>query len=215
MTTPTASTTTGTGRGIELVRALEIVRDARSNEIVVTTMGSAREWPKLSENPLDFQYLPSAMGHAPMVGLGLALARPDRRVIAFNGDGGMLMSLGCLVTIVAAGVKNLTLIVLDNGLYEVTGGQATAGAGSSGGNGAQGCDFVGMARAAGFATAERFDDAERWQAACGEVLKQPGPTFVQLCVEPVREYQLPAPKPMSERIAKFQAALALGASPAP
>jgi sulfopyruvate decarboxylase subunit beta len=206
MTTPTASATTSTGRGMDVVRALEIVRDARSNEIVVTTMGSAREWPKLSENPLDFQYLPSAMGHAPMIGLGMALARPDRRVIAFNGDGGMLMSLGCLVTIVAAGAKNLTLIVLDNGLYEVTGGQATAGASARSTTG--GCDFVGMARAAGFATAERFDDAERWQAACGELLQRPGPTFVQLCVEPVQEYQLPAPAPMNERIAKFRSALA-------
>jgi sulfopyruvate decarboxylase subunit beta len=185
---------------MSLVRALEIIRDVRSDEIVVTTMGSAREWPKLSEHPLDFQYLPSAMGHAPMVGLGLALANPQRRVVAFNGDGGMLMSLGCLVTIVAAGAKNLTLIVLDNGLYEVTGGQATAGA-------AVPCDFVGMARAAGFATAERFDDATSWQAACGELLRRPGPTFVQLMVQPVSEYQLPAPKPMNERIAKFRAAV--------
>jgi len=190
---------------MELVRALEIVRDVRRDEIVVTTMGSAREWPRLSESPLDFQYLPSAMGHAPMIGLGLSLARPERRVIAFNGDGGMLMSLGCLVTIVAAGATNLTLIVLDNGLYEVTGGQATAGAPRAG---AGGCDFVGMARAAGFATAERFDDAAAWQAACGELLKRPGPTFVQLCVRPVSEYQLPAPKPMSERIARFREALA-------
>jgi thiamine pyrophosphate-dependent acetolactate synthase large subunit-like protein len=192
---------------MELIEALEIVRDARRDEIVVTTMGSAREWPKLSQSPLDFQYLPSAMGHAPMIGLGLALARPERRVIAFNGDGGMLMSLGCLVTIVASGVKNLTLIVLDNGLYEVTGGQATAGAAAPGSS-TGGCDFVGMARAAGFATAERFDDPERWRAACGELLNRPGPTFVQLCVKPVREYQLPAPAPMSERIAKFRAALA-------
>jgi thiamine pyrophosphate-dependent acetolactate synthase large subunit-like protein len=199
-------TSAAASRGMPLLRALEIVRDARTDEIVVTTMGSAREWPKLSENPLDFQYLPSAMGHAPMVGLGLALAQPARRVIAFNGDGGMLMSLGCLVTIVASGAKNLTLIVLDNGLYEVTGGQATAGATARGGT-AAGCDFVGMARAAGFATAERFDDAAKWQAACGELLKRPGPTFVQLCVQPVSEYQLPAPKPMSERIAKFRAAL--------
>jgi thiamine pyrophosphate-dependent acetolactate synthase large subunit-like protein len=200
-------------RAMPVVRALEIVRDARTDEIVVTTMGSAREWPKLSEHPLDFQYLPSAMGHAPMVGLGLALAKPGRRVVAFNGDGGMLMSLGCLVTIVAAGAKNLTLIVLDNGLYEVTGGQATAGAGSGGGagagrSGAGACDFVGMARAAGFTTAERFDDAESWQAACAGILRRPGPTFVQLVVSPVKEFQLPAPKPMGERIAKFRAALA-------
>ena len=56
-------------------------------------MGSAREWPKHSQHPLDFQYLPSAMGHAPMLALGLALAQP-REVVCFNGDGCMLMSLG-------------------------------------------------------------------------------------------------------------------------
>src|SRR5436190_7359321 len=99
-----------------LLAALEVLRNVRREEIVVTTMGSAREWPKLSQHPLDFHYLPSAMGHAPMLGLGIALAQPTREVIAFNGDGGMLMSLGCLVTIVASGVKNFTLILLDNGL---------------------------------------------------------------------------------------------------
>jgi sulfopyruvate decarboxylase subunit beta len=204
-------TKTALRRAMPLTRALEIVRDVRTDEIVVTTMGSAREWPKLTEHPLDFQYLPSAMGHAPMVGLGFALAQPKRRVIAFNGDGGMLMSLGCLVTIAAARATNLTLIVLDNGLYEVTGGQATAGAAAAQASGAAisgGCDFVSMARAAGFANAERFDDAERWRAACAELLRRPGPNFVQLVVEPVAEYQLPPPKPMGERIAKLRAALA-------
>ena len=68
---------------------------------------------------------------------------PEREVIAFNGDGCMLMSLGCLVTIVASGAKNLTLIVLENGVYEVTGGQHTAGDAAR-------VDFIGMARAAGF-----------------------------------------------------------------
>src|SRR5947209_7880030 len=102
-----------------LTDALRVVMNLRRDEIVVTTMGSAREWPKLAQHPLDFHYVPSAMGHAPMVGLGLALAQPTRQVIAFNGDGCMSMSLGCLVTIVASGAKNLTLIVLDNGIYEV------------------------------------------------------------------------------------------------
>jgi thiamine pyrophosphate-dependent acetolactate synthase large subunit-like protein len=182
--------------------ALEVLRDVRRDEIVVTTMGSAREWPKLSQHPLDFQYLPSAMGHAPMVGLGMALAMPGREVIAFNGDGGMLMGLGCLVTVVASRATNFTLIVLDNGLYEVTGGQPTAGA-------TAGCDFVGAARAAGFTATERYDSIDAWRNAAGDLLKKPGPRFVQLMIEPVGEaYHLPAPTPITERIAKFRAALA-------
>ncbi|HVU89478.1 MAG TPA: thiamine pyrophosphate-dependent enzyme, partial [Pirellulales bacterium] len=86
-----------------LVPALEVLLKRRRDEIVVTTMGSAREWPRLSRHPLDFHYIPSAMGHAPMLALGMALAQPQREVLAFNGDGCMLMSLGCLVTIVASG----------------------------------------------------------------------------------------------------------------
>jgi thiamine pyrophosphate-dependent acetolactate synthase large subunit-like protein len=184
-----------------LAAALETLRDVRRNEIVVTTMGSAREWPKLSQHPLDFQYLPSAMGHAPMLGLGLALAQPAREVVAFNGDGGMLMSLGCLVTVVASGAKNLTIVLLDNGLYEVTGGQRTAGVAAR-------CDFVAVARAAGFATVERYEALDAWQAAARTLFERPGPRFVQLYVAPVgAAYHLPAPTPITERIQKFREAL--------
>ncbi len=109
-----------------LVPALEVVRDLRREQIVVTTMGSAREWPKLSRHGLDFHYVPSAMGQAPLLALGLALAQPGREVICFNGDGCMLMNLGALVTIAASKARNLSLIVLENGVYEVTGGQQTA-----------------------------------------------------------------------------------------
>ncbi len=59
-----------TTRRMPLAAALEVLAQRRADEIVVTTMGSAREWPKHSQHPLDFQYLPSAMGHAPMLGSG-------------------------------------------------------------------------------------------------------------------------------------------------
>ena len=91
-----------------------------------------------------------------MLALGMALAQPGREVIAFNGDGCMLMSLGCLVTIVASGVRNLTLILLENGVYEVTGGQQTAAAQVP-------VDFAGAARAAGFASVASFADLESWR----------------------------------------------------
>ena len=111
-----------------LVPALKVLVVLRAQRIVVTTMGSAREWPKLSNHPLDFHYIPSAMGEAPALGLGLALAKPDREVLVVNGDGAMLMNLGALVTIVASRARNITLVVLNNGVYEVTGGQQTAAA---------------------------------------------------------------------------------------
>jgi thiamine pyrophosphate-dependent acetolactate synthase large subunit-like protein len=187
------------------VPALEVLAKLRRDEIVVTTMGSAREWPKLSQHPFDLHYIPSAMGQAPDLGLGLALARPEREVIVLNGDGCMLMNLGCLVTIVASGAKNLTLIVFENGIYEVTGGQQTAAATSA----AARVDFAGMAAAAGFATTAAFDSLEAWQQQAVGFLRKPGPRFAVLSVEPVgAEYQLESPGPLAERLRRFQQALA-------
>ena len=187
-------------RSMPLLAALEAIAELRSDQIVVTTMGAAREWPKLSQHPLDFHYLPSAMGHAPMIALGLALAQPQREVIGFNGDGCMLMSLGCLVTIAASGAKNLTLAVLENGIYEVTGGQQTAGAIAQ-------VDFAAIARAASFPSAFHFDDLADWRQQTAAVLQAPGPRFVSLAVEPVgADYLLPPPA-MKTQIERFRAAL--------
>src|SRR5450755_2914388 len=108
--------------------ALEVVLPYRGKRIVVSTMSSAGLWPQLSSSPLDFAYIPSAMGHAPSLGLGLALAQPERGVIVLNGDGCALMSLGNLVTL-AQYPANIHVLILDNGHYEVTGGQPHAGAG--------------------------------------------------------------------------------------
>ena len=88
-------------------------------------------------------------------------------MIAFNGDGCMLMSLGCLVTgWFASGAKNLTVIVLENGVYEVTGGQRTAGANAP-------VDFVAVAQAAGFASTARFDDLAEWKSGAAAMFQVP------------------------------------------
>src|SRR5689334_24870236 len=79
--------------------ALEVLAAHRGRRIVITTMSSVGIWPQLSNTPLDFAYIPSAMGHGPDLGLGLALAQPERGVIVINGDGCTLMNLGCLVTL--------------------------------------------------------------------------------------------------------------------
>src|ERR1051325_3786776 len=103
-------------------QALEVVLAHRGDRIVVTTMSSGGLWPQMSQSPLDFTYIPSAMGHAPSLGLGLALAQPKRGVIVLNGDGCTLMSLGNLVTL-AQYPAPIHVLILDNGQYEVTGGQ--------------------------------------------------------------------------------------------
>lgn len=182
-----------------LVAALQVLRDLRRDEIVVTTMGAAREWPRLSSHPLDFHYIPSAMGEAPALGLGLALAQPQRQVIVLNGDGCTLMNLGCLVTIAGAGAANLTLVVLNNGIYEVTGGQATA---------AERADFAALGRAAGWPSVTTVSDVAVWRAQAADLLRQPGPRLLVLDVAPVgADYHLAPPGPMATQLARFTQAL--------
>src|SRR5581483_8413664 len=101
-------------------QALEVVARQRRDQVVVTTMSSIAIWPEFSSSAVDLHYIPSAKGQAPTLGLGMALAQPELGVIVCNGDGCMLMNLGSLVTL-AANPANVYLLILDNGIYEVTG----------------------------------------------------------------------------------------------
>lgn len=155
---------------------LQPLAERRTSQIVVTTMSLVRPWGLLSDHPLDFASADSAMGHAADLALGLALARPERKVICLNGDGSMLMSLGTLATVVGAAPPNFILFVADNGEFEITGHQPVAGAGR--------IDFAGLAEAAGFRNVFRFDEARPLVESLDRVLTATGPTFVHAVVEP-------------------------------
>ena len=162
-------------------------------------MSPITPWHELSDTPLDFAYIPSAMGQAPALGLGLALAQSERGVIVINGDGCMLMNLGSLVTI-AHHPANLYLLIMDNGHYEVTGGQPTAGAGHT--------DFAGLARSAGIQRVYSFDDVPSWRASAAEALSGTGPVVIWLKVEPKKNQKTPTPpRPMMEQINRLRDAL--------
>ena len=194
---------------IQLVSALETLwRIRREDEVVVTTMGSAREWMTLGEpHALDLILVPSAMGHGTSIALGLALAQPGKRVIVCSGDGSLLMNLGSLASIVAADVPNLVVIVFDNGVYEVTGQQPTAAAGV-GRPGGRGADFCGIARACGFESVHAFNDATSWANGARSALDAKGPTFISLGVEPVVGGTAPhSPGATPPRAERFMAAL--------
>ncbi len=179
--------------------ALQILARHRGDRLVVTTMGSVGIWPELSDTPLDFAYLPSSMGQGPALGLGLALAQPERGVIVVNGDGCTLMNLGCLVTLAGCPAE-MFLLIIDNGLYEVTGGQSRPGVAAT--------DFAGMARSAGIARTYRFETMEAWEAGAAESLTGPGPVVVCLKVAGERGLKTPAPpRPMAEQIGRLQQAL--------
>lgn len=181
------------------LQALEVLARHRGDNIVITTMSAVGIWPELSDAPLDFHYMPSAMGHGPGLGLGLALAQDKHGVIVVNGDGSALMSLGNLVTL-AAHPANVYVVILDNGLYEVTGGQATAGAGRA--------DFAALARGAGIGRVYTFDTLAAWEQRAAEALAGAGPAVIWLKVEGRLGQKTPKPpRPMAEQIERLQSVL--------
>lgn len=108
--------------------AIKAISDRFKNEYIIACNGFiSRELFNLNDSPHNF-YVLGSMGLPSAIGLGLALARPDKKVIVITGDGNQLMSLGTLVTIGKAAPENFTEIILDNECYETTGGQNTASA---------------------------------------------------------------------------------------
>jgi sulfopyruvate decarboxylase subunit beta len=96
------------------------------NEVVVSNLGQASlDLLAIADRPLNC-YTFGAMGQCSSIGLGIAIGRPDVRVICLDGDGSLLMNLGSLCTIAAETPKNYVLMVWDNEVHQTTGGQATA-----------------------------------------------------------------------------------------
>ena len=150
-------------------------------------------------DPLDFVYVPSSMGEAPALGLGISLAQPARRVVACSGDGSMLMNLGAFVTIASEAPPNLVLIVFDNGVYEVTGAQPVPG---------RGVDFEAIARASGIGSVHRFSEIGAWRSGARDALGDAGPVCIVLDVQPVPGAVGPrSPGPTADRAPGFAAAL--------
>ncbi len=180
--------------------ALQVIRETRAaTDVVVTSMGTAREWMAMGPlEALDWVFVPSAMGAAPPFGLGVALAQPARRVIACNGDGSTLMSLGTLVTIASEAPENLVLVIFDNGVYEVTGAQPSPGQ----------ADFAALARASGIGAVYRFSEIGAWRAGGRDALNARGPVCIVLDVEPMPGARGPkSPGPTIARAKQFADAL--------
>ena len=184
---------------IEQLDALKILALNRGSHVVISTMSAAGLWPGISDTPLDFVYLPSTMGQGPSFGLGIALACPDRGVVVVNGDGCMLMNLGCLVT-VAGHPANLFIVVMDNGVYGLTGGQKTAGSGN--------VDYANIARAAGISRAYSFESEEKWERGATEALSGNGPVFIHLKTSPINgKNEQVKPRPMADQLNRLKQVL--------
>jgi thiamine pyrophosphate-dependent acetolactate synthase large subunit-like protein len=153
---------------------------ARGDALVVAGLGApAWDCAAAGDNPLNFS-LWGAMGGAAMVGFGLALAQPARRVAVVTGDGEMLMGLSSLATIGAAAPANLALVVLDNERYGETGMQPT--------HTAAGIDLAGVAAACGFALTRTVRNEVGLAETCAALFTAGGPAFFDI---KVREESLP------------------------
>lgn len=146
----------------------------RGDALVVTGLGNPSYDAAAAGDDARNFYLWGAMGGAAMVGLGLALAQPRRRVLVLTGDGEMLMGLGALATIAVQAPGNLALVVLDNGHYGETGMQMA--------HTGRGVDLTGIAVAAGFRQAQTVRTAAEVEALCGVVHTAPGPLFADIKV---------------------------------
>ncbi len=174
-------------------QCLQALAEQRTDEIVLGAMTASREWASLSSHDLDMPVM-GAMGQAPDIGLGIALAQPERRVVVLNGDGSMLMNLGSLVTIANAAPANLVLMVVENGVYEITGGQPLPGIGKF--------SFAALARAAGFTKVYEYEELPDFQASIPILLKEEGPVFATLKVKggPIPETPRPNMLAVTQRI---------------
>ena len=121
------------------------------------------------QRPQNF-YMLGSMGLAIPIALGVAIAQPKRHVIALEGDGSLLMQLGCLATVAAQAPKNLTIVVWDNGIYQITGGQKTASAETA--------DLVALARGAGIVNSHWAADEDEFERLFAGALKQGGPSLI-------------------------------------
>ncbi len=158
---------------------LRAIAERRDGALVVATMTTLVPWRGFSPSELNIGCV-GFMGGASGLGLGLALAQPDRKVLVLDGDGSLLMQLGSLATISGAAPPNFVHFLFHNGVYETSGAQAIPAEGR--------IDFAGMARAAGYRAAHTFDDLEDLRTSLESVLHEEGPVFVELKVEPAGSF---------------------------
>jgi phosphonopyruvate decarboxylase len=150
---------------------LKAIAEVRGDAICVPTMTTAPAWRTIAPDDLSVTCV-GFMGGASSIGLGLALARPERRVLVFDGDGSLLMQLGSLATIAGARPRNLVHFLFKNGVYHTSGSQEIPGGLT--------VDFVTMARGAGYRSALAIGDIAELRRRLPELLTAEGPILVEL-----------------------------------
>ena len=163
---------------MKLAEALGVVIPLLHDELVVHANGFiSRESFNIDDRLGNF-YMIGSMGLASSIALGVALHKPDRRVVVFDGDGNVLMNLGSVAMMGATQPRNFVHIVFDNEAYGSTGNQRTI-------SGQVALEEI--ARAAGYMKAQRVETETDLRRAAAEFLSQPGPSFLLIKIEPDKE----------------------------
>src|SRR5918997_1950610 len=159
---------------MRIAEALDAFRPHRGDAIVVPGRGG-RYWADQTNRPdLDAPLGDPAMGGHAGFALGLALARPERKLVLFDSEGDILMSLGMLATIAEQAPANFYHFLLDNECYATTGGQPVPNA--------KNVDYAAIARGSGYQRAHAFTELDEWSRELPGILGKPGPVFVALKV---------------------------------
>jgi len=161
---------------LELTKRL--VGKLKHDEAVIGGIGNTNfDLWATGQRPQNF-YMFGSMGLACPIALGVALAQPARRVVALEGDGSLLMQLGVLAPIGMLKPRNLTVVVMDNGMYQITGAQPTASSYAA--------DFVAIARGAGIAQSDWALDEASFEGLVGRALATDGPSFIAARIDAKR-----------------------------
>ena len=187
------------------LRRREVVKSLLMNRgglLVVAGLGApAWDVAAAGDSSLDFP-LWGAMGGAVMIGLGLALAQPERRVLVITGDGEMLMGLGSLATVAASAPANLAVVVLDNERYGETGMQPT--------HTARGADLAAIAQGCGFPVTALARDGDTLATAVNLARDARGPVFILVKVRAETPPLVLPPRDGEALKHRFRNALSLG-----
>ena len=186
----------------DVLRAIQAVR---GDAICVPTMTTLPAWREIAPDDMSVGCV-GFMGGASSLGLGLALARPERRVIVFDGDGSLLMQLGSLATIAGARPRNLVHLLFKNGVYHTSGSQAIPGGLT--------VDFVTMARGAGYRTALAIGELDDFKRRLPGFLTAEGPIFVELHTTLADQTPMTSPRgvPFPDQIDRLRTRLLKGAA---
>ena len=163
---------------------LRVIAAARGEAVCVPTMTTAPAWRTIAPNDLSVVCV-GFMGGASSLGLGIALARPDRRVIVLDGDGSLLMQLGSLATVAGAAPRNFVHLVFKNGVYHTSGSQEVPGG--------MNIDYVMMAKGAGYRDAYAIAELDEFRRRFPAILTAEGPLLLELHTTLAAETPMTAP----------------------